>query len=362
MLDQAKGEFPLPLNQRPDLVEIDPDMALLAGWDMSAGVDMLANLARHGSTADVRLRAVRSLRKQLSSVRAVDALLDVLRDDKARHVRLAAAKVLGRAPRDLVRAALLKSLRTDAEARVRSQAALSLGELHDEQAWTALTHAAKNGISYGVQSAALQALATIDRQRARPTLVAAMGWPSYGHTVALAAMGQLAPLADGRDLDRLWQATSAGRPQHLRRGAVAALAIYGVRSEAARQNIRSHLEGLLQSDNRKMRDAAAQALSALGDPASRPAMLAAADRESNARRALRLREAAKALTGKTPAARRIKALEEAVAELQRGAQHDGKGGDGGPAGHKDGGGDGSKGPRNDNGNDAKKASVRRGND
>lgn len=376
VLDQKKGEFTLPLSLRPDLVEIDPDMALLAGWDMNAGVDMLANLARHGSTADVRLRAVRSLRKHLSSDRGVDALLDVLGQDKARHVRLAAAKVLGRAPRKAARATLLKALKTDPEARVRARAALSLGELHDAAAWTELTRAARGGFSPGVQSAALRALATIDRQRARPTLVAAMGWPSYGHQVALAAMNQLGLLADGRDLDRLWQATSPGRAQHLRRGAVAALAIYGVRNEAARLNIRGHLEGLLQSDNRKMRDAAAQALSALGDPAARPAMLAAADREPNARRALRLRKAAEALTGKTPAARRIKALEEAVAELQRGAHHDNKGDHHG--GHKAGDrerGDSSKdrgdrgaaedaapGKGSKTGKGARKASVRRGGD
>jgi len=324
LLDGKRGEFTLSLPSRPDLVEIDPNMALLTGWDLIAGVDMLANLARDGSTADVRLRGVRALRKWLARSRAVDALLDVMHKDGARHVRQAAAKVLGRAPRDLVRAGLQKTARGDGEARVRARAVASLGELHDAASWRLLDRAARKGTSPGIQVAALRALTTIDRRRARKTLLAALQTESYRHRVALGALSQLALLADGRDLEPLWKATVPGSPQALRRGAVAALAAYGLRNEAARESIRVHLEGLLQSSGMRMRAQVTDALKALGEPASRGALLAAATREASPRLAQNMRKAAGGLGRKVPVGRRLKALERQLEQLQRQGRHDGK--------------------------------------
>lgn len=349
-LDRAQGELSIPMGQRPALVEIDPDMELLVDWELVSGVDNLIALARHGRRADTRLRAVHALRKHTASLRAVEALLEVLSGDKARHVRARAAAVLGQAPRDAqLRAGLQRALSADPEASVRAAAARALGELHDGASWALLEKAAERGFSYGLQRAALAALSTIDRLRARAVLLRAADGVSYRDQVAVEALSWLGQLADGRDLQRLWAATLPDRPATLRAGAVTALAAFGVRQEAARTQIRLHLEGMLQEESRRMRDSASQALALLGEPDTRGALLAAARREVHPALAQRMRERAAELGGHTSDARRIQRLEETLERLQRQGLAE-RGGDGkgphgdGARGHADRGGADRSGP------------------
>ena len=334
LLKARNGELSLPMKQRPDLVEIDPNMGLFAKWRIKAGVDMLANMARDGRHPDVRLRAVRSLKYELRSSRAVLALLGVLRSDKARHVRAAAAKTLEQAPRKAARAGLLRALAKDPEAMVRRAAARTLGTLHDEQSWKPLERSARGDRSYATVRASLKALATIDRQRARPILVKATGWSSYRHGVAIEALSLLGRIADGRDLKRIWTATGRASPQALRRGAVAALAAFGVRREASREAIREHLEGLLHDNSMRTRRSVANALHALDDPASRSALLGAAGRESNGRLAQNMKRWAAALGKGMSADKRLRRIEETLERLQREGRGEEKGGDRGRDGHQ----------------------------
>jgi HEAT repeat protein len=327
LLKTRHGELSLPMKRRPDLVEIDPDMGLFAKWRIKAGVDMLANLARDGAHPDVRLRAVRSLKHELRSSRAVSALLEALHKDKARHVRAAAARVLEQAPRESARAGLLRALTDDPEAKVRRAAARALGKLHDAKSWKRLEASARSDRSYATVRAALRALATIDRLRARPILVKASAWTSYRHGVAIEALSLLGRIADGRDLKRIWAATRHTQPQSLRRGAVAALAAFGVRREASREAIREHLEGLLHDDSMRTRRSVASALRALDDPASRSALLGAAGRESNRRLAQKMKSWAGALGKGISADKRLRRIEETLERLQRDGRGEDKGGD-----------------------------------
>ncbi len=333
-LDAARGEWTWPCAAMPAVIEIDPAAALLAEWTVQADAGVLAAMRDHGSTADVRLRAVRDVARDQQLQTSSDALLRALAQDPARHVRAEAATWLGRGQRQVTRGGLLKALQNDAEPMVRSAAAAALGELHDAEAWPELDKALRKDRSHGVQVAALRALASIDRQRARPVLVEAAGWPSHNHIVEVAALSALGQLADARDVELLRKMVEPGHDKALREGAVLGLAAYGVRSEPAREGIRLTLEAMLQEPSLRIRSGAAAALGQLGETASRPALLAAAAREIHGHAAQAMRRAVDALGKRLPAEERIKRLEDAVSQLHRDAK---------PGERRDGGGDHSQG-------------------
>jgi aminopeptidase N len=315
-LDKALGTFSLPLPTRPEVVEIDPEAAVLCDWQIHAGPDELAAMRDHGSTAEVRLRAVRDLGRDLTSPRTIEALQRALAQDPARAVRAEAARTLGRADRTQVRKDLLTAAQNDKESRVRSAAIQALGELHDPEAWQALVPLAQDQ-SYDVQKAALRALTTLDRHRARPVLLQALGQKSFRDSVQVTALGLLALLADPADRERLWNATLPGRGEPMREGAAMALGHYAARLEGVREDVRLHLEGMLQDQNLRIRRAVGQGLGVLGDPASRGPLNAAVARELDTRTADILRRQLDGLGRHLPLEERLKRLEEQMERMQR---------------------------------------------
>lgn len=320
LLDGKRATLTIDAKERPEVVEIDPNMKLMVQWQYKAGPDVLAAAAQFGRHPDVRLRAVVALKRGgLNSGNAIKALLKVLAKDPARHVRAAAAKVLGGARRDQVRAGLLRALEDDKEAPVRRNAAASLGRLHDPAAVKALNDAAKDDKSYAVQSAALRALVVVQGEGARGALKEALSRKSYRHQIKLTALNGLAKLGNPADLDVIKAAAAPGQPKALRQGAAYALATLGARLEnkPLRENVRQTLESMLHSPTLRTRHAAARALGALGDPRSRRALDDAAGREQTARWAKRIRSNIKRLGAKMSANARIKKIEEDLHKLLR---------------------------------------------
>ena len=96
-----------------------------------------------------------------------------------------------------------------------------------------------------------------------------------------------------------------------------ALATWAVRNEPQKEKVRLYLESLLQEPSLRIRQHAAQGLGVVSDPASRKALLAAADREVFFRTAELMRKAASELGRKLPVEERVKRLEEQLEKLQR---------------------------------------------
>lgn len=316
-LDSHKGDYTLQLPTRPSVVEIDPDLTVLADWTLEADAEDLAAMRDHGSTAEVRWQAVQALGKLPTSQVAVMALQRALAQDPARHVRAAAAEQLGKAERQDAHTPLLTALNRDAESMVRAAAAQALGELHDAAAWPNLLAAAKTDKAYSTVNAASGALHRINRQEAAPVLRDLAQMTSHRETLATHALGLLGQTGDLHDADLLWQAAKPGSPKALREGALVALASWAVRNEPQREKVRLFLESVLHETNMRLRSAAAQALGVLAEPASRGQLLAAADRESFFRTAEMMRRTASELGRKLPLEERLKKLEEQVEKLQR---------------------------------------------
>jgi aminopeptidase N len=323
-LDRSRREWTLPLAARPAVIELDPQMALLADWSVEAAAEDLAAMARLGSSADVRLRAVKDLSRHTGSAVALAALQHAVTADAARHVRQEAATVLGKAPRDKALPMLLQVLRgpqgagpTEVEAGVRAAAATALGELRGETAWDGLTTTARDDASHAVQRAALQALVAIDRTRARTVLLQAVQWPSFRDRVQVTALQALAQLGVIRDWPIILAAAVPGKPKTLREGAALAVGQFAHRVYTCRDDARQLLENMLHEQSESLRVGAMQGLEAMGDVAARPALLAAADRAADPAHAARLRKAAEAVGRQTPLEERVRQLEADVQALQR---------------------------------------------
>ncbi|MCO4759909.1 MAG: M1 family metallopeptidase [Myxococcales bacterium] len=322
-LSGKTASLTLPLGSAPSWVMVDPDMRLLASWKIKASADLVLPAAKLAPHPDARLRAVHALRGHLDRRKVVVGLTAVMRHDKARHVRAAAAKILGAARRDAVAKALRRALRKDKSAHVRRAAAAALGQLHDTESLKLLKNKARADKSDSVRKSCLRAVFAIDRIRARALLLAALRWPSWRNHIEGTALMLLAKLADGRDFDRIWKATTAGHPKSLRAVASLALAAYAVRVRATRDHVRGQLESLLQEDSVKLRYQAVAALKILSLPASARPLQAAAAREPHFRLADRMRRAAGSLGQKLPVEERIRSLESALRRLER-RSHEGK--------------------------------------
>lgn len=310
-------EAALTLPERPLRWEIDPTLTVLAEWKLQAEPAELAAAATEGSTAEARLQAVRALGEQLSSRTAVAALRTALERDRARHVRAEAARQLGNAAREDGAAALLRTLGSDADARVREAAASALGEQRDPATAAALTRALQQDGSDAVARAALGALAKVNRTAARPLVLAALQRRSHMENIAAHALGVLGQLGTAADAATLQAALRPGAGRPRREAAAVALATLAVREPTQREAARLALEAALHEPNHRLRGQAARGLAALSDPASRPALLAAANRELHGRLARQLRDTADGLGQKLPAEERLKKLEAAVEQLQQ---------------------------------------------
>ncbi len=311
----------------PALVAIDPEGKVFVSVELKSDAGLVLGGLSPGVHPNARLQALSALRGHIDRPAVRDALLQTLASDPARHLRAAAAKALGGGRRDEVRQGLQRALQRDADAHVRAAAAAALGAIFDASATAALQQAARAERSPMVVRAALGALVRIDRKAARSALAAALQRPSFYEQIRGEALQVLATLGEPRDLETIWAATRPGNPKALRASAVLALAQLAVRVDALRDPVRDHLEATLQDSELRLRASAAAALDALSDPASRPALYAAAAREPHEHLRRTLRETAAGLGRALPADERLRKLEAAVERLER-MRHEQDGGHG----------------------------------
>ncbi|HAN32605.1 MAG TPA: hypothetical protein DCQ06_13500 [Myxococcales bacterium] len=316
-LNSKQAHLSVAMSAPPKWVMVDPEFSVLAQWKLKGDADLYLGAVRHCPYPDGRMRALEPVKGQLHRSKAVEILIERLRVEPARHVRARIAKLLGAANGDHVMRALQKSARTDPQSRVRRAAVEALGQMRRPQAFKTVLSVAKQDVSNLTRRAALSALVRLNRDKARPWLLRALRWKSWQDVIAAEALMQLAQGADVRDVKHIWKATKPGRSSTLRSAAVLALAAYGIRTAAAKEPIRQHLEGLLRETNRRLRSRTVSALESLGDPRSRGPLLAAADREVSFRTAARVRRVAKELGKKLPSEERIRRLEKQVRRLQR---------------------------------------------
>lgn len=318
-LSQPEQTFSWELKKRPSRIEVDPELALLAGYELEFEEDWLIEGLRSGGVTD-RLRFAKALSKS-ASPKAIAALTRCLGSDKFWGVAAGCAAELGNLGGPEAFQAL-KDAAAHKHPKVRRAAAAALGGWTGEPAaLAALEPLARKDPSWNVQSAALQSLGALRLAEARPILEAKLAEASWNESLRRAALGGLASLGGPEALKLLEDWSQPGRHELARAAALtgwarAAAAEGGRTAEQVRDKIAYVLES---EEHRGVRRAAIDALELLGDPRGAAALRRVAARDP----VPATRRAAKEAAGKLsePGKRRLdevsKELDRAVERLEK---------------------------------------------
>lgn len=273
------------LEEEPSQVIFDPGKHLLAQVEFDKPVLMLAAELSGASEAIDRIDAARALAAR-GGHQAVRALIQALRDDRFWAVRAAAATALGEIGGGVAREALIAALARPAmsagDHRTRRRVVEALGMMTgDERAGETLAALVERGDASGVVEAeACLALGKSRHPRAGAMLRQVVQRPSVDDGVRSLAYAGLAAARDRRAVPLLRAATVHGQPPQGRYAALSALArlAAGLDEREARE-VRELAESLLDDRDKRMQDAAVEALRTIAHRDSIAALQRLVDRE-----------------------------------------------------------------------------------
>lgn len=210
-----------------------------------------------------RHEAIEQLDQDQHRQEAFDVLAKVAREDAFWAVRSRAVDALARVGGPEARDVLVAILQHDPRSSVRRAAARALARYRGDKVVEALLAATRDR-SYYVVAEALQALANVDPERARPLLKEAIGWSSHQEVILRAAANSLANLGDKTVLPRLIK-TLEGPSTWQQRVAVYQAAVKLSEGQTRDRIVQLLLEEL-NDPRRAVRQAAAAALAQTASP------------------------------------------------------------------------------------------------
>lgn len=220
-----------PLPSEPEMIVIDPELTMLADFDVAQDSGTWARQLANGPTLGSRLRAAKSLGRAGGTEADAAALAAVVRDDRGiRQLRVAAAASLGIIGRNA--AGTLRTL-LDAKlapAPVRSaviehavETARESDAAFQSDVAGALTRVYSSDPSYGVRAAAIRALGSLKIEQNWPAIVSALDADSQHDQIRTAAVAALADMDRADALPLVLRRTVPGNSSNLRPEAAAAL-------------------------------------------------------------------------------------------------------------------------------------------
>ena len=258
-----------PLPSEPEIIVVDPDLTVLADFDVAQDSGMWARQLVNGPTLGSRLRAAKALGRADGTEADAASLSAVVRDERAiLQLRVAATASLGTIGRNA--AGALRTLRDAnlASAPVRSAVINHLAEAsHDTDAAFksdiagVLIRMYANDPSYGVRAAAIRGLGTLKIEQGWPTIVSALNVESQHDQIRKAAVAALADMDRADGLPLVLARTAAGNSSSLRPEAAAALVKLAHHDP---DRVFSTLAALLEDREVKMQQATGKALSEIG--------------------------------------------------------------------------------------------------
>jgi len=311
--------FPLP--ERPKMVLIDPNQAVLMELKENKGHDLWLQQLTHGPHVMDRIRAARSLGESRSD-KDIAALADALKNEKFWGVGAEIAGALGKAGGDNARDALLTSISIE-NPKVRHAVIGQLGNfLGDEKVMAALRGIIMKGdASYRVESEAVESYAKLRPTDVSSVMATALERPSHGEEIRGAALAGLGKQANADGLDTLIEWTHRGKPRECRQAAARALADLSKNVHldgAATDRVVSALEGCLEGESFRFEQAAIGALRDMGRDAmpALPALRAVAANDPNGRARSSAKDAIDKITAATPEPTQVKDLRDDLTKLR----------------------------------------------
>jgi aminopeptidase N len=318
-IKETQEVFHVPLAAEPTQAIFDTGQHVLKRLELEKPRPLwLAELAGATDAAD-RIAAARGLSKHTSGD-AVAALEKAIAGDPFWGVRAAAAETLGVHRSAAARDALIRALADGGmHPKARRAVARALGEFrHDDEAAKALEHVVRAGDrSYFVEGEACLALGKTRSPRAGEALREALLRDSYLDVIRQHAYRGLAEARDESAIPILLEGTRYGRASQGRRAALHALAQLAVgRQDREAREARERIEECLSDPDFRVEQAALEALAALADPRSLPAIRRAVETNLDGRIRRRGREIIRDLEEGRSREEAVKTLRDEVDKLR----------------------------------------------
>lgn len=259
--------FRFKLDGEPTLVLFDPDHWILKKVDFPKSEDQWIRQLTVDPSVLGRAEAARALGK-VGGPAATAALATALPVEKFWHVQGEIAQALGQIRTPAAVDALLRAHRGVAHPKARRAVIAALGEVKTPEVRAALSESAGSEKSYFAHTQALRSLAKQGDPEIRPLLENALRQDSWNDVIRSGALEAFTALRPTDIVSVLKKHTAYGVPHTRRMAAIRCLAQVG----AGRDDVRKHLQGLLQDEYLLVQLAAVRALTQIGDERAIPAL------------------------------------------------------------------------------------------
>jgi len=268
-VSKADESFTLSSATAPKMVIFDKGSQVLKSVEFKKeNQEWIYQLKNASEVAD-RADAVVALGKLKGNDEVVAALAVALGNDKARGVRIVAARSLGELGSPAAARELLSALSSISQPDLRSAIVQALGSFKDNAEVAAkLEVVAKKDDSYRAQAAALQSLGKMKPAGAYDVLVAAVNSDSPDGYLREAALRGLGSLGDDKAVPLLREWTMPGKDFDSREAAISSLA----RLKKDDKEITQQIAGYLNEPYFPIRISAIFALGTRGDASAIPAL------------------------------------------------------------------------------------------
>jgi aminopeptidase N len=307
---------------RPELVEIDPEQAVLAEIKETKSRELWLKQLTHSPSVSARVRAAEHF-GQSKAPADREALAAALNLERFWGVQAEVAVALGESGGDSCREALIQGLH-HAHPRVRRACADQLGKFHhDAKAAAALKAVLQEGDpSYFVEAACLGAYAKLQQPDTVAVLLPWLAKPSHNDVLRAAALEGLGNSQDLSALDTLTTWTKRGKPRTCRAAALLGLARLAQKanpSDEQRQRVVTVVAACLDSESAPIRRSAVTALRELGRSAAPTldTLDAIARHDPDERLRELARKAAEQIRSNTPVTVELTRLREELERVKR---------------------------------------------
>jgi aminopeptidase N len=259
--------FRFKLDGEPTLVLFDPDHWILKKVDFPKSEAMWVRQLTLDATVLGRADAARALGK-VGGPAATAALAAALPTEKFWHVQSEIAQALGQIRTPAAVEALLRAHRAVEHPKARRGIIAALGEVKTLDVRAALLESVDTEKSYFAHTQTLRSLAKQGDPEVRPVLDRALRQDSWNDVTRSGALEALTALRPDDIVPILKKHTAYGVPHTRRMAAIRCLAQVG----AGREDVRKHLQDLLEDDYLLVQLAAVRALVQIGDERAIPAL------------------------------------------------------------------------------------------
>ncbi|MBX9721689.1 MAG: M1 family metallopeptidase, partial [Candidatus Obscuribacterales bacterium] len=314
---EKEEAFYVPLAHAPELVLVDPELALLADIDFKPPPTLLDAQLNDKSNAMGRVAAV-ALLGEKKDEKSIVKLKNALQTDEFYGVRVRASESLKKIHSDEALTTLIDSTK-QSDARVRNAVVGDIGHFFNPKARTALLSSLETEQNPAVVETALRGLSAYQDSAVREIYLKYLEKDSYRNAIAIAAIDAMQMQDDPLYIAPIREIISKKPDAFPSWGISAALraVAYLARNEKQKDDVREFLLTYVNNKREAIQRAAVSALGSLEDPKA----IAVLETYASASKDLPIRDDAEKAIAKIRAANKpndnLKDLRSEVLELQK---------------------------------------------